>query len=78
MVARVVPAPHHTRPWDWLRKVFWGSITRMNSLAGVYQSQGRYDEAVRLFQRAFAGHEQHLEGSHPQTLSVVHDQASDR
>jgi tetratricopeptide (TPR) repeat protein len=43
----------------------------LNNLAALYQSQGKYDEALPLYQRALAIREQELGPLHPSTANSL-------
>jgi tetratricopeptide (TPR) repeat protein len=47
----------------------------VNNLAELLRSQGKYEEAEPLYQRALAGCEEALGPAHPSTLSSVNNLA---
>ena len=49
--------------------------TSLNNLAGLYKSQGRYEEAEPLFQRSLQIREQQLGAEHPDTASSLNNLA---
>ena len=49
------------------------TLTTVASLALLYESQGRNDEAERFYLRAFTGMKQHLGAHHPDTLQCAED-----
>jgi tetratricopeptide (TPR) repeat protein len=46
-------------------------LTTVEGLALDYQSQGRYEEAERLYRRALEGREEKLGPKHPDMLTTV-------
>ena len=49
--------------------------TSLNNLAGLYKSQGRYDQAEPLLHRALEIYQQVLGDNHPNTLTVCENLA---
>ncbi|KAF3933789.1 hypothetical protein ABW20_dc0102365 [Dactylellina cionopaga] len=49
----------------------------VNSMGLVFSSQGKYDEAMRQYERELAGREKTLGKDHPETLRTVHNITSD-
>jgi tetratricopeptide (TPR) repeat protein len=49
--------------------------TSLNNLAGLYESQGRYDEAETILHRALEIYQQVLGDNHPNTLTVCENLA---
>jgi tetratricopeptide (TPR) repeat protein len=47
------------------------TATSLNNLAGLYQAQGRYDEAEPLYQQALAIMRERLGEQHPYTITVA-------
>ncbi|CUS06611.1 unnamed protein product [Tuber aestivum] len=52
------------------------TLTSVNNLAGVLQSQGKYDESEEMHRRALEGREKILGPDHPNTLSSVKNLAT--
>jgi len=51
------------------------TATSLNGQAGLYQDQGKYEEAEPLYQRALAIYEQVLGATHPSTRIVQRNYA---
>ena len=49
--------------------------TSLNNLAGLYKSQGRYDQAEPLYLQALEIYQQVLGDNHPTTLTVCENLA---
>ena len=47
------------------------TATSLNNLAGLYEAQGRYDEAEPLYQQALAIMRERLGEQHPYTITVA-------
>jgi Tetratricopeptide repeat len=53
-------------------------MTFGGNLAGAYESAGRLDDAIRLFERTLADRERVLGGEHPHTLALRNNLAAAR
>ncbi|KAF8440564.1 hypothetical protein BDZ91DRAFT_755540, partial [Kalaharituber pfeilii] len=51
------------------------TLDTVNSMANVYESQGKYSQALELYQRALAGREKALGADHPNTLGTIYNMA---
>src|SRR5205085_2146782 len=51
------------------------TATSLNNLAGLYDNQGKYEQAEPLFQRALAVSEQALGPNHPSTAQSLNNLA---
>jgi tetratricopeptide (TPR) repeat protein len=51
------------------------TLTSMNNLALVLDSQGNYDEAVAMHRQAFGGYQKVLGAEHPDTLASINNLA---
>ncbi len=72
--------PHLERSFQ-LRRDLLGAddldtLTSMNSLAGLYQEQGRNQEALPLFEETVAARRRVLGDEHPHTLNARHNLSS--
>jgi tetratricopeptide (TPR) repeat protein len=52
------------------------TLTTVNNMALVYESQGDYSKALEWYDRALAGKERSLGRDHPSTLTTVNNMAS--
>ncbi|KAF8473485.1 hypothetical protein BDZ91DRAFT_714700 [Kalaharituber pfeilii] len=51
------------------------TVDTINNIAVVYKQQGKYSQALELYQRTLAGREKSLGVDHPSTLDTVHGMA---
>ena len=49
------------------------TLTSISNLAGLYQSQGRYEEAEPLYLECIKGRRRILGNKHPDTISTIYN-----
>jgi Tfp pilus assembly protein PilF len=65
--------PERSGPWA---PTILTTLATVHNMASVFDSQGKYDDALEWYRRALSGQEQALGSDHPSTLTTVHNMAS--